>query len=881
MVVALFLSLSAGAESFAVSVEKTTEYLPRANGKQIARVGDRWLVVTPDSHSAATIAEVPQRNAQQPLTEFFRKTAFASFNGQGLFKSRVSCVTPPGLVADSTGRVHVVWDDGEFVRYARAQAKADFLDRAAWAGLEGKGSTPVLAGATPGDFVVTDKGDIWIAAVKSDEDRSSTLCLARYTDKWETEDLAEGIGFHPPVLHLLADGSAHIAWSDTRGRILYLRHRPGQKQEPLVVCPGGYGANGRYPAIIDNGKQLIIAYESIYAQIEYAVLENGQWRQNQRLTSLDPRLATDVLHSPQLSLDRHGVIWLIFSDTTRKFTYFTRWLGSGWSDIYDARGIHYRSPRFETNLLPADWLAVEKYPPAGATEIGIALANSLAADKREFHRLSVPAPTVVPGAETLFFDQLETAQLENVELVLNEAQKDSRNPLLKQGEPGSFDQDRVFNHGSVVFDGDKFRMWYAGVHRQKGVSWWEWLRIGYAESDDGIAWRKVPTGVAGTDRPSDLNRIPALPWPCVVYKDPHESDPQRRFKVVQFDRHQRQLMASHRGEYDMASTVVPGKLLQSADGIHWTEEPATIKFPDGKMWEYVVQSFFIDPAEPDPARRWKTYGYATLVARRRAGCYAYSPDGRNWTAYPRNPILDATVSEVPMVPAGPQSQIHDTVVFPYRGYYLALFHAQHDQNFLDVELAVSRDGANFAHVKPGRKVIALGAEGTWDWQQILQTVPVEAHDKLWLYYGGQAPPPELYAARKFNNEAIIGAAGLATLRPDGFTHLALKPEQTSGSITTVPMQVVDSRPLRIILNAACSPNAKITVEVLDATSGQPLSGYARDDAKPCQEDSLRALARWSSGDTLCLSPGQKIALRFWLEGGTVSPKLYSFRFAGE
>ena len=43
-----------------------------------------------------------------------------------------------------------------------------------------------------------------------------------------------------------------------------------------------------------------------------------------------------------------------------------------------------------------------------------------------------------------------------------------------------------------------------------------------------------------------------------------------------------------------------------------------------------MQSFFIDRHEPDPAKRWKIYGYATLVARRRAGCFAYSADGRQW-----------------------------------------------------------------------------------------------------------------------------------------------------------------------------------------------------------------------------------------------------------
>ena len=165
-------------------------------------------------------------------------------------------------------------------------------------------------------------------------------------------------------MHVSADGTVHLAWADTRGRLLYLEHRAGKSSEPYVLAKGGFTPNARNPSIIAVGKQILIAFESLYDQIEYTVLENGTWRGVQHLTSFDDRLKTDVLHSPQLTLDRHGVVWLFFSDTTRRFTYFTRWLGSDWSDFYDCRGIYYRTPRFEADLLPADSLAVEKYPPA-------------------------------------------------------------------------------------------------------------------------------------------------------------------------------------------------------------------------------------------------------------------------------------------------------------------------------------------------------------------------------------------------------------------------------------------------------------------------------------------------------------------------------------
>ncbi len=578
--------------------------LARPNGKQIVRVGDQWLVVTPDPSGRRASLSAMLHGANVSLAGDGKKEFFLSSDDRGLFRSLGPAAVPPSLVVDRGGRVHAAWDDGNAVWYARAAAgaaAAGLLQHGAWAGVDGQPPQPILADAILGDVAVTEAGEVWIAAVKRATDGLTTLCLGRFDGKWEFENLAKDVGFHPPVLHVSANRSAHVAWSDTRGRILYLRHRPGEDNELSVLCKGGYAANGRNPSIIAVGKQVLIAFESLYDQIEYAVLDNGTWRSAQRLTSLDDRLATDVLHSPQLALDRHGVAWLFFSDTTRRFTYFTRWLGSEWSDVYDCRGIFYRSPRFESDLLPADWLAVEKYPPAGARDIGIVLANSLASEKIEVHPIAVPAPKLAVGSTTLFLDLLEAAGMQNLELVLDEAKKDPRNPLVTPGKPGSFDQDRVLNHGTVLFDVDKFRMWYGAAHRQQGVYWWKWMSTGYAQSNDGLAWEKPFVDALGAGKELDANQLP-LPWPCAVFKDLEDKNPAGRYKVVQFDRHQLQLMAALAGKYDMDSPTCPGELYQSADGIHWTSEPISISFPGGKPRELVVQSFFIDPQRARPGK---------------------------------------------------------------------------------------------------------------------------------------------------------------------------------------------------------------------------------------------------------------------------------------
>ena len=59
-------------------------------------------------------------------------------------------------------------------------------------------------------------------------------------------------------------------------------------------------------------------------------------------------------------------------------------------------------------------------------------------------------------------------------------------PVLDVGiDPGSFDRRHVA-HPEVVFDGNLYHMWYAGVDQEFQY------RIGYATSADGIEWAKYP-----------------------------------------------------------------------------------------------------------------------------------------------------------------------------------------------------------------------------------------------------------------------------------------------------------------------------------------------------------------------------------------------------
>ena len=316
-----------------------------------------------------------------------------------------------------------------------------------------------------------------------------------------------------PSMHLASDGFA--TWpGPTRAAECCMSTLPaGETSEPLrPVAKGVSIPNARNPSIIAVDKQILVAFESLYDQIEYALLENGKWRGVYVSPRLDERLKTPTCCTrPQLALDRHGVVWLFFSDTTRRFTYFARWLGSEWSD-------YLRLPRHLLSLA-----AVRIRPVAGR----LAGRGKVSAGRGRRDR---PGLGQQPGSrkkrvpshcragsqrgrrlQHAVLGFAGSGQMQNLRLGLDEAQKGSAQPAAQPGKPGSFDQDRVLNHGTVLFDEGKFRMWYGGASAA-GRLLVAWMSTGYAESHDGLPGKSP----ALTGRGGAATRLQSTAAPLAV-----------------------------------------------------------------------------------------------------------------------------------------------------------------------------------------------------------------------------------------------------------------------------------------------------------------------------------------------------------------------------
>jgi hypothetical protein len=150
-----------------------------------------------------------------------------------------------------------------------------------------------------------------------------------------------------------------------------------------------------------------------------------------------------------------------------------------------------------------------------------------------FQTLPIVTPKAVPGQRILFLDMLEVARTEGLQRVFVPAAKDQANPVFRPSpDPKAFDSLRVFNHGTVRYEGGRFRMWYPGMGLFPGsIPWWHQLKIGYAESVDGRNFHRVELP-AGNGLGFPAGDVPTLPFVVPMWRDNEEPDPARRYKLI-------------------------------------------------------------------------------------------------------------------------------------------------------------------------------------------------------------------------------------------------------------------------------------------------------------------------------------------------------------
>ncbi|GAH86664.1 unnamed protein product, partial [marine sediment metagenome] len=182
-----------------------------------------------------------------------------------------------------------------------------------------------------------------------------------------------------------------------------------------------------YRDYISRSKEIIIKRKGkgVYAMAEH------QWR-------------------PVMGLDEHGVPWVFWNDTTRGYTFFSRWLGQRFDERREIRGAFYRISHYAT---------CEKQSPKGPGSIGMA---TLAANRIFFCAIKVPHIRASEDRHIRFLDLLEVEKCQGLEMVLNQYKRYPENPIFgPSAEKAAWDNKHV-SFPSVIKLGNTFQMIYSG-----------------------------------------------------------------------------------------------------------------------------------------------------------------------------------------------------------------------------------------------------------------------------------------------------------------------------------------------------------------------------------------------------------------------------------
>lgn len=419
-----------------------------------------------------------------------------------------------------------------------------------------------------------------------------------------------------------------------------------------------------------------------------------------------------------------------------------------------------------------------------------------------------------PPFRRLFLDATVVEESANLQRVFHSAVKHPGNPVIRKEH--SWEGWGPYLYGTVLKDGDTYRMWYQGVGG-------DCADVMMAVSKDGLRWTKPDLGVveyAGSKK----NNIVAGKGLChipSVIRHPDPASPAQRWLMFGY-----------------------------ADG------PCVAYSPDGIRWDWnrkpeqrtlfsssdVVNVFF------DPYRSRFTATYKTSNRRHRAVGVAVSDDGLKW----KKPVEGAVFGADDLDPDA--TQIYGMPVFPYQGIYIGLpwiyharwikygkytrpdvmYEAQEGSPLtVDVQLAWSHDMLSWTRTPERKPFIPLGPKGAFDSGMIYTArAPVQLGDRLYFYYGG------------FNGlhdkGTPDGAIGLATLRLDGFCSMSAGNRE--GSFIT--RREVFNTP-RVVINAVCRKGGRIEAEIVDRNN-KVVPGFSRSDCVPFTGDSVQHTMTWKT-----------------------------------
>jgi hypothetical protein len=430
---------------------------------------------------------------------------------------------------------------------------------------------------------------------------------------------------------------------------------------------------------------------------------------------------------------------------------------------------------------------------------------------------------------------------------------------------------------SVFQDGGRYRMYYKAWQLDVSAGGVKTnahpLFCCYAESDDGIRWRKPELGL-NEFMGSKANNIAIASGrigevdadaghPAVFLDENPAAKPEARYKA---------LLRSNRPKGLLA--------FQSADGLRWapmrTEPVITAGAFDSQNLA------FWDAARGEYRAYWRIFTGAGTSGYR-AIRTATSKDFLHWenqadVTYTDSPVEHLYTNQVKPYHRAPHVLIGFPTRYVERGWSASMralperehreWRASASERYgtaiTEGLLMASRDGVRFkrwneAFLRPG-----LEREGTWNYgQQYLAWHVVETTPAL----EGEPNELSLYASESYWT-GTSSAVRRYTLRLDGF--VSVSAPMRGGELQTKPITFTGRT---LTLNFSTSAAGSVRVEIQDP-NGQPLPGFALADCEETFGDAIERPVAWRSGKDVSTLAGKPVRLRFALKDADV----FSYRF---
>ncbi len=420
-----------------------------------------------------------------------------------------------------------------------------------------------------------------------------------------------------------------------------------------------------------------------------------------------------------------------------------------------------------------------------------------------------------------------------------------------------------FNDG-IFYDDEakKYKMWYQ-------AGWFD--AVGYAESNDGIHWKRLSE--INPDRKSDrvLQYVPGrMRDGAAVWIDYYAENPDERYKMLVFFReYDFDVKYYHRKPKNVQPTE-KAILYKSVDGINWVEVGTPGSCGDNT-------TFFYNPF----TRKWvfSIRTFSKLDSRIRVRSYYETDDffhGSQWKPEDVRFWARTDIKDTPDPNLGYLPQLYNLDATPYESLMLGVFSVfmgppngvcaitKHPK-IIDLKLAFSRDGFHWDRPTHENFISSSRNLGTWNYgyMHAANGICVVIGDEIHFYFScfsGQSPN---FGSHKYSG----GNLGMARLRRDGFA--SMSDDGKGGYLTT---EVLEYNGKYLFVNADCS-QGKILAEILDQ-NGNVLPGYSREDCIPVTTDSTKVQVKWKN-KTVSELNCRNIRLRFILKNA----ELYSFWFS--